>query len=166
MCLFYLYPKAESGILYTRKKKTTCQPGRYAAPEQLYERAGALLRRWMKEGSLQKEAEPCYYIYELERLGHVQTGIAACVSADDYRNGVIRRHENTRTEKEEDRTRHVRACGAQTGPVFLAYRAARKIREITERCRKERPELLTREDGRQVRCFRYTDQGKGDSPQI
>ena len=59
------------------------------------------------------------------------------MSADDYRNGVIRRHENTRTEKEEDRTRHVRACGAQTGPVFLAYRAARKIREITERCRKE-----------------------------
>ncbi len=124
-------------FLAVDRPETQLEEGTDAAPEQLYERAGALLRRWMKEGSLQKEAEPCYYIYELERLGHVQTGIAACVSADDYLNGVIRRHENTRTEKEEDRTRHVRACGAQTGPVFLAYRAARKIREITERCRKE-----------------------------
>lgn len=105
--------------------------------DRVYERAGTLLRQWMKEGSLQQEAEPCYYIYELERQGRVQTGIAACVSVDDYLNGVIRRHENTRSDKEEDRTRHVRACEAQTGPVFLAYRAARAVTTVTERCRRE-----------------------------
>ena len=105
--------------------------------DRVYERAGTLLRQWMKEGSLQKEAEPCYYIYELERQGRVQTGIAACVSVDDYLNGVIRRHENTRSDKEEDRTRHVRACEAQTGPVFLAYRAAKAVTTVTERCRRE-----------------------------
>lgn len=105
--------------------------------DRVYERAGTLLRQWMKEGSLQQEAEPCYYIYELERQGRVQTGIAACVSVDDYLNGVIRRHENTRSDKEEDRTRHVRACEAQTGPVFLAYRAAKAVTSVTERCRRE-----------------------------
>lgn len=105
--------------------------------DRVYERAGTLLRQWMKEGSLQQEAEPCYYIYELERQGRVQTGIAACVSVDDYLNGVIRRHENTRRDKEEDRTRHVRACEAQTGPVFLAYRAAKAVTSVTERCRRE-----------------------------
>ena len=105
--------------------------------DRVYERAGTLLRQWMKEGSLQQEAEPCYYIYELERQGRVQTGIAACVSVDDYLNGVIRRHENTRSDKEEDRTRHVRACEAQTGPVFLAYRAAKAVTTVTERCRRE-----------------------------
>ena len=105
--------------------------------DRVYERAGTLLRQWMKEGSLQQEAEPCYYIYELEWQGRVQTGIAACVSVDDYLNGVIRRHENTRSDKEEDRTRHVRACEAQTGPVFLAYRAAKAVTSVTERCRRE-----------------------------
>lgn len=105
--------------------------------DRVYERAGTLLRQWMKEGSLQQEAEPCYYIYELEWQGCVQTGIAACVSVDDYLNGVIRRHENTRSDKEEDRTRHVRACEAQTGPVFLAYRAAKAVTTVTERCRRE-----------------------------
>ena len=105
--------------------------------DRVYERAGTLLRQWMKEGSLQQEAEPCYYIYELERQGRVQTGIAACVSVDDYLNGVIRRHENTRSDKEEDRTRHVRACEAQTGPVFLAYRAAKAVTSVTGRCRRE-----------------------------
>ena len=105
--------------------------------DRVYERAGTLLRQWMKEGSLQQEAEPCYYIYELEWQGRVQTGIAACVSVDDYLNGVIRRHENTRSDKEEDRTRHVRACEAQTGPVFLAYRAAKAVTSDTERCRRE-----------------------------
>ena len=105
--------------------------------DRVYERAGTLLRQWMKEGSLQQEAEPCYYIYELEWQGRVQTGIAACVSVDDYLNGVIRRHENTRSDKEEDRTRHVRACEAQTGPVFLAYRAAKAVTTVTERCRRE-----------------------------
>ena len=105
--------------------------------DRVYERAGTLLRQWMKEGSLQQEAEPCYYIYELEWQGRVQTGIAACVSVDDYLNGVIRRHENTRSDKEVDRTRHVRACEAQTGPVFLAYRAAKAVTSVTERCRRE-----------------------------
>ena len=106
------------------------------SPEQCYMQAGSLLRQWMEEGSLQQEAEPCYYIYELERLGRVQTGIAACVAVDDYWNGTIRRHENTRKEKEEDRTRHVRACEAQTGPVFLAYRSRADIRAVIQRCQK------------------------------
>ena len=91
-------------FLAVDRPETQLEEGTDAAPEQLYERAGALLRRWMKEGSLQKEAEPCYYIYELERLGHVQTGDRSLRVRGRLlkrRDPETREHENG---KEEDRT--------------------------------------------------------------
>ncbi|HJA92436.1 MAG TPA: DUF1015 domain-containing protein [Candidatus Eisenbergiella merdipullorum] len=124
-------------FLAVDRPETQFEDGMDATQDRVYERAGDLLGQRMKEGSFRQEEKPCYYIYELERLGHVQTGIAACVSVDDYLNGVIRRHENTRKEKEDDRTRHVKACEAQTGPVFLAYRATEEIAAVTKRCRQE-----------------------------
>ena len=56
--------------------------------------------------------------------GHVQTGLAACFSIDEYDRDIIKKHERTRRDKEDDRTKHMLALGAQTGPVFLTYRAA------------------------------------------
>lgn len=88
----------------------------------VYEKAGNLLQEQITKGYFQAEETPCYYIYELTMDGRVQTGIGAVASVDDYLNAVIKRHENTRQDKEEDRIRHVRACNAQTGPIFLAYR--------------------------------------------
>src|SRR5699024_4504472 len=82
----------------------------------VYEKAGELLHGMMEDGSLLTEPVPCYYVYELTMEGRSQTGIAACASVDDYLSGVIRKHENTRADKEEDRVRHVDACSAQTGP--------------------------------------------------
>lgn len=93
----------------------------------VYEKASSMLKEWQKEGLFIKEETPCYYIYELTMSGRVQTGIAACASIDDYQNNVIRKHENTRAEKEQDRIRHVDACNAQTGPIFLAYRENQTI---------------------------------------
>ena len=71
-----------------------------------------------------------YYIYELTMNGRKQTGIVACSSVDDYLNGVIKKHENTREDKELDRIRHVDVTNAHTGPIFLAYRAAQEINKI------------------------------------
>ncbi|MBP3217420.1 MAG: DUF1015 domain-containing protein, partial [Lachnospiraceae bacterium] len=82
---------------------------------------------------------PYYYLYEQTLSGRVQTGIVACASIDDYLNGVILRHENTREEKELDRIRHVDTCGAQTGPIFLAYRSRPEIEALTDRIRKGTP---------------------------
>lgn len=117
------------------------------APE-VYEAAGRRLRQMMAEGSFVKEDRPVYYVYELTMDGRSQTGIVACASIDDYEDRVIKKHENTRAEKEQDRIRHVDACNAQTGPIFLAYRARADIRRIVAETRAEEPEFsFAAEDG-------------------
>src|SRR5262249_60787021 len=71
--------------------------------------------------------------------GHVQTGLAACFSIDEYDRDVIKKHERTRRDKEDDRTRHMLALGAQTGPVFLTYRAVSDVDRIAARATAGRP---------------------------
>ena len=105
----------------------------------VYEKASSMLKEWQKDGLFIKEEKPCYYIYELTMSGRLQTGIVACASIDDYRNNIIKKHENTRAEKEQDRIRHVDACNAQTGPIFLAYRANQRIAEIVVKTKAEEP---------------------------
>ena len=107
---------------------------------QVYRKAHDILWDMVEKGDFIRDEKPCYYIYELTMKGRTQTGIAACASIDDYENGVIKKHENTRAEKEQDRICHVDACSAQTGPIFLAYRSCRAINEIVEKIQKETPE--------------------------
>lgn len=109
--------------------------------DEVYQAAKKRLWKMVEEGSFVKEKEPVYYIYELFMQGRTQTGIVACTSVDDYTGQTIRRHENTREEKEQDRIRHVDTCGAQTGPIFLAYRAREEIRRIVEEVKAEAPEF-------------------------
>lgn len=114
----------------------------------VYEKAAALLQEMIADGSFQKEEKKVYYIYELTMDGRSQTGIAACASIDDYQNAHIKKHENTREEKEEDRIRHVDTCNAQTGPIFLAYRAKAEIDAVVGRLKQELPEYdFTSPDG-------------------
>lgn len=105
--------------------------------DEVYQKAHDLLWDMIQKGAFVQEDKPVYYIYELTMDGRVQTGIVACASVDDYQNQVIRKHENTRADKELDRIRHVEACEAQTGPIFLAYRANDTLREIIARTKKE-----------------------------
>ena len=122
---------------------------------QVYEKAREALARFEREGVLIREEEPCMYLYELTMDGHTQTGIAACAAVDDYLNGVVKKHENTREDKERDRIRHVDALNAQTGPIFLAYRARKGLRELLEEI-KEGEALYDFEaaDGIRHRVFR------------
>ncbi len=115
----------------------------------VYERAGQLLWDRIKQGDWIKEEHSCYYLYELVMDGRSQTGIVACSSIDDYMNGIIKKHENTRADKEIDRIRHVDTCNAQTGPIFLAYRDEEKLCEIREDWKKEKKPVydFTSEDG-------------------
>ncbi|MGN0396114.1 MAG: DUF1015 domain-containing protein, partial [Coprococcus sp.] len=99
----------------------------------VYDKAGELLTQMIDDGTYINEQKPVYYIYELIMDGRHQTGLVACASIDDYINGVIKKHENTREDKEIDRIRHVEACGAQTGPIFLAYRSIDKVNTIIDR---------------------------------
>ncbi len=100
--------------------------------DRVYARAGELLRNMISDGILIREAKECYYVYELIMNGRSQTGLAACASIDDYLYNVIKKHENTREDKEQDRIRHVDICDAQTGPIFLAYRSHETINKIID----------------------------------
>jgi len=98
----------------------------------VYDRAVANFGR-LKERALVVEDEPSVYFYRLRMGAHSQTGLAACFSIDEYDRDVIKKHERTRRDKEDDRTRHMIALGAQTGPVFLTYRASAEVDRIAQR---------------------------------
>lgn len=108
------------------------------APE-VYEKAREMLRGQIAEGRFVQEESPCYYLYELTMDGRSQTGIVACASIDDYCNNIIKKHENTRADKEQDRINHVNICEMQTGPIFLAYRADENLRTIVANAKKQEP---------------------------
>lgn len=122
--------------------------------ECVYQKAHDLLWDMVEKGDFVREEKACYYIYELTMQKRVQTGIVACASIDDYANEIIKKHENTRAEKEADRIHHVDSCNAQTGPIFLAYRANAVIREVVNRT-KEGEALydFVSEDGIRHRVF-------------
>lgn len=93
----------------------------------VYAKAKELLEARMAEGTFIQDETPCYYIYQLTMDGRSQTGIVACSAVDDYLHQVVKKHENTREEKEQDRIRHVDVTNAQTGPIFLAYRSVERL---------------------------------------
>ena len=97
---------------------------------KVYQRAHDLLWEMVEKGEFVREEKPCLYLYEQRMAGCCQTGLVACASVDDYLNQVIKKHENTRADKEADRIRHVDVCNAQTGPIFLAYRRQEALQEI------------------------------------
>jgi uncharacterized protein (DUF1015 family) len=97
----------------------------------VYQRAAENFKALRNE-HLIVDAEPSLYLYRLQLGTHVQTGLAGCFSIDEYDRGVIKKHERTRRDKEDDRTKHMLALGAQTGPVFLTYRATGDIDRIAE----------------------------------
>ncbi len=97
---------------------------------EVYEKAASMLKEQRAKGIYVQEDAPCFYLYELTMDGRSQTGLVACASIDDYQNQVIKKHENTREEKEQDRIRHVDTCSTQTGPIFLAYRRDEAVETI------------------------------------
>ena len=105
----------------------------------VYDKAKEMLWDRVAKGEYIQEDKKCYYIYELVMYGRSQVGIVACASIDDYQNNIIKKHENTRADKEVDRIRHVSTCEAQTGPIFLAYRSNSVINDIVAKKREEAP---------------------------
>lgn len=100
---------------------------------KVYQKAREIYQNMKKDGIFIQDTQDCYYIYQLTMDGRSQTGIVACASVDDYINNVIKKHENTREEKEQDRICHVDTLSAQTGPIFLAYRSQEKINQVVNR---------------------------------
>ena len=122
--------------------------------DDVYQKAHDILWEMVANGDFVTEEKECYYIYELTMNDRVQDGLVACASIDDYLEGKIKKHENTREEKELDRIRHVDTCSAQTGPIYLAYRTRPAIREvIADKKQEEALYDFTSEDGIRHRVF-------------
>lgn len=103
---------------------------------QVYEKAKENLDEFVNQKIMVQDKEPCYYIYELVMDGRSQTGLVCASSCDDYFNGVIKKHEFTRPEKELDRINHIKTTHAQTGIVFLAYNDQEDVQSIIEEWKK------------------------------
>ena len=115
----------------------------------VYKKAAENLKRLRTEAPLIVDEKPHFYLYRLVMDGRAQTGIAAVFSVDDYDNNVILKHEKTRKVKEDDRTNHIVATGAQTGPVFLTYKGLEAVNNAVDNTVKNEPPLydFTSDDG-------------------
>lgn len=123
--------------------------------DEVYLKARELFEKRLSDGTLIQEEKACYYVYELTMNGRIQTGIVACSSVEDYANSVIKKHENTREEKELDRIRHVDTVNAHTGPIFLIYRAQAELKSIISDIKRDKEPAydFTHEDGIRHRAF-------------
>ncbi len=97
---------------------------------RVYAKGRESFTRLLAEGALQKDPQPCFYFYRQIMGQHCQTGLVAAASCQEYLEGLVKKHEFTRPDKEDDRARHIETLQAQTGPVFLVYRATQKMDEL------------------------------------
>jgi uncharacterized protein (DUF1015 family) len=128
---------------------------------RVYIKAKELLQEMMEDGTYITESQECYYVYELVMEGRSQTGLVACASIDDYQNNIIKKHENTREDKEIDRINHVDICNAHTGPIFLAYRSHPVINEAIAAAKQETAVYsFTSADGISHKVWRISKEGQ------
>ena len=107
--------------------------------QEVYDKAKENLVAFISRKILFRESKPCYNIYELVMYGKSQTGLVCGSSVDDYENGLIKKHEFTRPEKEQDRINHIKTSGAQSGNVFLAYRNVAEVDALINKWKEKSP---------------------------
>lgn len=129
--------------------------------EWVYDKAGELLKDWLKKGYLIQDSRKGFYLYEMTWRGRVQNGIVAVCAVDDYLNQVILKHENTREEKELDRIKHIEGCDAQTGPIFLTYEDQNELNMLIQEVKEKEADLdFFSEDGVHQRVFSIFEEKK------
>ena len=119
-------------LLHVTRPEIGLPAGTNIYSDEVYARAAENFQRLVEECPLEEEREPALYLYRLRMGAHEQTGVAACCAVDEYDRDLIRKHERTRPDKEDDRTRHMLEIRAQTGVVFLTYRQDRRIDALVE----------------------------------
>jgi uncharacterized protein (DUF1015 family) len=147
-----------ASFLHISRAEIDLPPGTDPYSDAVYAKARENLERLRGDGILVQDPAPRYYAYRLDAGEHHQTGLVAAASVDAYREGRIRRHELTRPTKEQDRVRQIDALNAQTGPVFLVYRASDSIDRRLNRLAGTSPLLdVTAEDGVRHRIWAIDD---------
>ena len=117
-------------FLHVDRAEIDLDPSINIYDDKVYAKAASNLKKMQEDGTYLQDSSPCFYIYRQIMNGRAQTGIVGCASVDDYLNNHVKKHELTRADKEEDRIRHVDACDANTGPIFLTYRGRENISAI------------------------------------
>jgi uncharacterized protein (DUF1015 family) len=147
-------------FLHITKSEIDLPAGIDIHSQQVYEKAKENLDAFISRPVLFSESKPCYYIYQLTMDGRTQTGLACCSSVSDYEEGLIKKHELTRPEKEQDRINHIKVTGAQTGNVFLAFRDIGELNEIMEKWKSDKGPVnnFTADDGIQHTIWVVNDE--------
>jgi len=120
----------KTSLLHITRSEIDLPPDTDTHSELVYEKSSENFRKWQEKGWLVQDDTPNYYIYAQTMKGRTQYGIVGCASVDDYLNGVIKKHELTRPDKEQDRMVHVRVNNANIEPVFFAYPSVKELDEI------------------------------------
>jgi uncharacterized protein (DUF1015 family) len=135
-------------FLHVSKPEIDLPPGTDPHAPQVYANGRENFQRLIRTSALAQDAQPCFYLYRQIMGKHSQTGLVAAASCEDYLAGIIKKHELTRPDKEDDRVRHIETLNAQTGPVFLTYQAVNAIDEFVARTVSGKPEIdFTAKDG-------------------
>src|SRR6266540_2001481 len=127
-------------FLHVSKPEVDLPPGTDVYAPEVYAKGKENFQRLIDQGALRQDAQPSFYLYRQTMGQHSQVGLVAAASCDDYLKGMIRKHELTRPDKEDDRVRHIETLDSQTGTVFLTYRANTSIDAFVRRKIAETPE--------------------------
>ena len=128
-----------SSFLHVSRPEIDLPEGTNIYADEVYAKARENFEKFKSDGTLVEDDGPALYVYRLVMGGHTQVGVAAAFSVDEYDRDLIKKHERTRPDKENDRTRHILSLRAQTGPVFLTYRADRRVDALVEAETKREP---------------------------
>ncbi|MBN2364707.1 MAG: DUF1015 domain-containing protein, partial [Calditrichaeota bacterium] len=127
-------------FLHINKPEIDLDPGIHLYDKKVYEKGAENLQKFIREGIVFQDEKPMLYIYRQIMGSHQQTGLVACASVDEYEQDLIKKHELTRPDKEDDRVNHIKHLNAQVGPVFLTYKAQPEIDKLIENITFARPE--------------------------
>ena len=123
----------EKSLLHITKPEIDFDPIADEHSQAVYDKAVENFRLWRERGYLKRDPSPCYYVYAQTMDGRTQYGLVLCAHTDDYASGVIKKHELTRKDKEDDRMIHVRIQNANIEPVFFSYRDNAELNAIVEK---------------------------------
>ena len=127
-------------FLHVSKPEIDLPPGTHLYDERVYQKGKENLQKLINDGILREDLQPSLYLYAQTMKNHTQYGLMGCVSVAEYLDDTIKKHELTRKDKEDDRTKHVKVTNAHTGPIFLTYRADKELDARLESIRSTTPE--------------------------
>lgn len=149
-------------FLHVSKPEIDLPAGTNLYSPEVYAKGKENFQSLIAQGALRQDTKPCFYLYRQIMGKHAQVGFVAVASCEEYLNGIIKKHELTRVDKEDDRVRHIETLNSQTGPVFLTYRAQAALDEFIAKKITEQPDVdFTACDG-----VRHTSWGVNDPAQI